>query len=986
MGKYFAWDRGLSIETFERALLLVGLLPPSIARLQALLAADELSSLLMARWQGLLGRPWAWRLRESTARLIQGPDEAVRLVEAANVLLARTGENWGRGGRGLRVEVNSTDSLDPLALSEALQRAGAHSVYVRSKAEGEMNWSWPLQIGLSRSSELLAGASSNSSLRPLFQEFHYEGAPVRVNLLLSEATLVELTKTITRSPFRHPADAVIVFGGVGETHTKVWHTLSLLSEATGVQGVFVFDKLDSQQAQWATEGLIAYLSRDLPMDSAVARLARDFGVSTIEWATRSLVEATSVREQGRLLARKLQQIPAARIRLDASSVRDLTGGVVRDSTPSTGSGGVVFGVVDDGDSAIWVSARELGASLENRLQPQIEGMTPKDVSPGGMPPLQFDLESHGARTLAKLARTTAREVNTEAARNESRYLQARVETRAGRTIKEKIPVLRGQEYFACVFIGVRDPTWLGLEQPFKAPEPPEGRPLMLDVLFWEPLASPTPQVSRLELRPRGNTGVVRFPFRTTADQALLSARIAVYHQNRNLQTGLLTGQVGNGPAGLHFTLDAMSLPKFIGLENRVGVGASIIVNDDASGKMQAFGYRDGQAAVAAVSDEAPASVDIDPSQAGALTDLTAALGRAITSITTNPQEYNDLSKEGTRTLLLNLALHGSALLTRLQKHSEMGHLFDQAKYIQIVMAHVDAFFPIEFIYDGEPPEDDAQVCRGKKKAATKALAEGVCCGAYKRDPTHTICPLRFWSTSKVIERHAHIPEHTRLSGQFQLRSARINSRERLLNPLQSAVVAASQEADTAVPDTVKNLRADLDAVIHNAPVPLAADWDSLEKEVASARPNLIVLLPHHLQEGGFDQLEIGGVPRKSMQIRQKYVISPKDPDACPIVLLIGCQTNAAKVDLEGFVPVFQDAGAVIVVSTIASILGRQAGPAAVAIAQELKKVEGKREATFGEVMLAVRRRLLAEGTPMVLGLTSYGDADWRIEAAPNNGS
>jgi hypothetical protein len=51
---------------------------------------------------------------------------------------------------------------------------------------------------------------------------------------------------------------------------------------------------------------------------------------------------------------------------------------------------------------------------------------------------------------------------------------------------------------------------------------------------------------------------------------------------------------------------------------------------------------------------------------------------------------------------------------------------------------------------------------------------------------------------------------------------------------------------------------------------------------------------------------------------------------------------------------------------------------------ELKKREGETDATFGEVMLAVRRDLLAAGTPMVLGLTSYGDADWRIGAAAND--
>ena len=106
--------------------------------------------------------------------------------------------------------------------------------------------------------------------------------------------------------------------------------------------------------------------------------------------------------------------------------------------------------------------------------------------------------------------------------------------------------------------------------------------------------------------------------------------------------------------------------------------------------------------------------------------------------------------------------------------------------------------------------------------------------------------------------------------------------------------------------------------------------------------------------------------------------SPQDPDSRPIVLLIGCETDSAKLDLENSVTAFQDAGAVIIVSTIATILGRHAGPAAAAIVEELKNHEGKVDATFGDVMLKVRQRLLAKGVPMVLGLTSYGDADYRI--------
>jgi hypothetical protein len=135
-------------------------------------------------------------------------------------------------------------------------------------------------------------------------------------------------------------------------------------------------------------------------------------------------------------------------------------------------------------------------------------------------------------------------------------------------------------------------------------------------------------------------------------------------------------------------------------------------------------------------------------------------------------------------------------------------------------------------------------------------------------------------------------------------------------------------------------------------------------------------LPHHVQLDGSDCLEIGTDPRRAQLIKEKHV--RVSPDARPIVLLIGCQTAVTRIDLESFVIAFQDAGAAIVVSTIASVLGRHAGPAAAAICEELERGMTEPDATFGAAMLAVRRRLLAEGSPMVLGLTSYGDADWRL--------
>ena len=56
------------------------------------------------------------------------------------------------------------------------------------------------------------------------------------------------------------------------------------------------------------------------------------------------------------------------------------------------------------------------------------------------------------------------------------------------------------------------------------------------------------------------------------------------------------------------------------------------------------------------------------------------------------------------------------------------------------------------------------------------------------------------------------------------------------------------------------------------------------------------------------------------------------------------------------------------------------GPNAAQLADLLlaKLHELKDGENFGEVMLSIRRKALAEGNPMVLCLSAYGDADWRL--------
>ena len=65
----------------------------------------------------------------------------------------------------------------------------------------------------------------------------------------------------------------------------------------------------------------------------------------------------------------------------------------------------------------------------------------------------------------------------------------------------------------------------------------------------------------------------------------------------------------------------------------------------------------------------------------------------------------------------------------------------------------------------------------------------------------------------------------------------------------------------------------------------------------------------------------------------------------------------------------------MVVSTIATILGRHASPATEVLIQLLDEMADG-ENTLGDIMLKLRQKLVATSTPMALGLTSYGDADW----------
>jgi hypothetical protein len=96
------------------------------------------------------------------------------------------------------------------------------------------------------------------------------------------------------------------------------------------------------------------------------------------------------------------------------------------------------------------------------------------------------------------------------------------------------------------------------------------------------------------------------------------------------------------------------------------------------------------------------------------------------------------------------------------------------------------------------------------------------------------------------------------------------------------------------------------------------------------------------------------------------------------VLLLGCSTELTQLPYQTFVESFKMSGASIVLATMSTIRGRHAVTFTENLLQEISSCVDAGNCTFGDALLATRRKLLAQGNPFVLTLTAYGDSEWLI--------
>ena len=488
----------------------------------------------------------------------------------------------------------------------------------------------------------------------------------------------------------------------------------------------------------------------------------------------------------------------------------------------------------------------------------------------------------------------------------------------------------------------------------------------LFVAFIPPPSVSPPQSGSLFLPSRGTSRPCTFAVRIPPELETFEAQIQVHHGNRMVQMALLRGPV-------------VPDPERAGPDARIELELAVIRPGTDLGGRKRFdlGLARTGAATTGVADEALAVFDDDRID-GVVTTLRQILTKIATS---EAARAADLEADSVVDDLLALAFQGVELHKAIA-----GPLADLGgrplDRVQVLVESASDFFPVEVVYDLPTPKLRARLCPGWKKG----LQTGKCPESHApkgpRGLAEHVCPTGFWAVSKVIERQVVGKESWSKLGvgdaEFVLRPHPTAER-RSLEPPQVVLFAASDKVDGVKRGQIAGVRKTLERIADEAAY--AETWDGWVEAVGRRSPSLLVLLSHTEERDFQAGLEVGaGDLCLISQIESPYVRS--SDDRSPVVLLLGCETAVTDFGLQTFVARFQDLGAALVVGTVASVLGQRAAPVARTIVTDLAAASKRRKPiSAGDLLLGIRRKLLAKGELTALCLTAFGDADWQLGGA-----
>jgi len=523
------------------------------------------------------------------------------------------------------------------------------------------------------------------------------------------------------------------------------------------------------------------------------------------------------------------------------------------------------------------------------------------------------------------------------------------------------PLTPSHPYGLDVWIGPPSKQAIVAPEPF--PEealPPTEDGLWLTVVLTAPAVGPEAQVSQLWLPKKEASKRTRFDFTPREPTRTLESRITVLHENRVVQTLLLTVDIGDG-ADSEFKLgiEAVVRRNLDALNGRPRFDAAMLFNDVGSTPtMTVFA---GERASMVETDE-----NID--------SYIKQIGEILENATNQPTKYGLLSSKATTRLLADLARQGSLLRQALDEMPGVRDALKDAERIQIIAAKPERVLPIEFCYNADAPGLEAKMCSRWKEALDEGICDKTPC---TQDKSQVVCPVAFWATSRIIERHTYRKEDSARLGQadFALQSEPAANRSRL-NVLAGSLCAAADQARANQPQVVTEAF----DVIKQATQSFkeVTTWPEWEKEISDRHPSLLVLLAHTEMKGTVNSLVIGADQEVALtEIKSSHVSG--NPEQHPMLLLLGCSTATHERAFQSFITQFRRAGTSIIVGTLCEILGRHAAPIAKGLTEKLFAANSLDEGTpMGNLMRKVRRELLAAGYPTVLAISAFGDADWLL--------
>ena len=895
---------------------------------------------------------------------------------------------------------------DPAWFANQLQASAvgaASSFFSLEPWSKTVEWEWPLRIGFlpDSASQLMKSVCVNMLagqdwLQPLIDPVDTATHLQAMELLILPGNLTEALQLLENSPYPVYAYLVAALGGRGnldwQSIVQKKGRIAELSQAHAV--IVAHESLESWLQTFVRE-----LAHDATLDIAACNTTT--GEPKTCWLSTPMLQSVRPSKFAASL-------------MDRAESYDLD---ARVSLPFRAAGMLGMGVEP---SSLGRIVDQFGKSIQSmEYFHETDGATitaalnrtmRRTESPRGVRFVGVRDPFERVRTRQQLDDTAT--PNPQAP--EPRHLQAEVYAvlNGKRLLRVRAGFVGKKRHEINVFIGRLRPDSEVLSDeelptifPIEKLPPTDSGGHTLTVVFHEPNLMKHPQLSTLFLPVQGDTTNCRFDLWVPNRSRAVEARITVLHENRVLQTGVLHGQVqrrmpdeleaawqnqilggkmqptsiptsaSEEASRIQFTLSGAVPRAMAELDRRSRFDAAFVLN-----------HTDSETGVST-----PGMLGVAGNRSGYVPLTDVEVGRASEGIykalDTGEWDFEDfqgLTAKGTTKLLRTLAIKGSRIYRFVVGGGKFPDAVANAKRIQVVAAKRGTKFPFEFIYQFATPARDAPLC----PRAETALLTGVCpsgCQTHIAGEAPYVCPLGFWGLNRVIEWHIFSEEQAKTAQDAAFRvDIDEGPRDNEFQIAAPALMAYSKKIDQADEKCIPWFKEH--AAIHSVTVDSWPDWI---KNVKDKSPKVLVLLVHTDTDGEGTVLEVG--PPPSFQSEKDYRLATDylsrdyicGPDGVsPIVLLLGCTTDKATFEFTSVASDFEYWGAKILVATSNLIYGPKAVELANLLLSELHELHDGEN--FGDIMLAVRRKALAEGNPMVLCLSAYGDADWRLKTGQDD--